>query len=205
MGFRDGVTRDVVESSLTDGTSLEPLLNEVEVKPGDVFFIRPGSVHALGAGITVLEPQRVRPFRRSVTYRFWDWNRRYDEKGEVDVNGRPRPLHIEEALAVTDWDGPRGEAFVRRCRRQPVVLVTTSSFTRLRVIDEPELFVEEWAAHTGTLVGVLCLAGQVELAAEGTPLTLHAGETAVIPAAVEETQAILDDARVMFCSVPTDA
>lgn len=66
-------------------------LNKVSVHSGDVFNIRPGLVHAIGAGITIYEVQQT----SDTTYRVFD----YDRKGS---DGKPRALHIERSLAVID-------------------------------------------------------------------------------------------------------
>lgn len=73
--------------------SIEASLNWVNVRPGDVYYIPSGMVHAIGAGIQIYEIQQS----SDVTYRFWDW-------GRVDKDGNPRQLHIEQSLAVTDTD-----------------------------------------------------------------------------------------------------
>lgn len=71
--------------------SIEASLNWVSVRPGDVYYIPSGMVHAIGAGIQIYEIQQS----SDVTYRFWDW-------GRVDANGNSRDLHIEQSLAVTN-------------------------------------------------------------------------------------------------------
>ena len=83
VGFLPGVTKANVERHVAAGWALEPLLNRVEVQSGDVFMIRPGVVHALGAGVTVLEPQRVRPGRRAVTYRIGTGTERSMSTGKI--------------------------------------------------------------------------------------------------------------------------
>jgi mannose-6-phosphate isomerase len=64
------------------GTLLE-VLNRIEPKPGDSFFVPAGTIHALGPGLTVVEVQEP----CDVTYRLYDY-------------GRDRPLHLDEALGV---------------------------------------------------------------------------------------------------------
>lgn len=76
---------DIVESG-----RLESALHWETVRPGDVFYIPNGMVHALGGGIQVYEIQQS----SDATYRFWDWNR-------VGKDGKPRELHTEKALDVT--------------------------------------------------------------------------------------------------------
>jgi mannose-6-phosphate isomerase len=206
LGFGDGVTKETVERHLTESWSLEPLLNRVAVQPGDVFFIRPGMVHALGAGVTVLEPQRVWPGRRAVTYRLWDWNRTFDERGEVSPLGKPRSLHVRESLSVTDWSaaGPK----LSSERSLPTGILTGPSQRASILIDEPELFVQEFVGTLseelparGTMLAVLCLVGQVELAWAHGVLSLRGGESCVVPAGTERARLALSDGRAFAVCV----
>lgn len=208
LGFRDGVDEARVRSCLETSGDMSELMNAVEVRPGEVYLLRPGLAHALGAGTTVLEPQRVWPGRKSITYRFWDWNRRYDDQGRVDANGKARPLHIREALEVTDWSGPRGAVLVEQCRREPQVIDESAGLRRVRLLDEPELWTERWTGTgtaplpaVGTLMAVLCLDGTIELASEGEPVRLVKGETAVVPA-VTNGVASLSDGDIALCCIP---
>lgn len=70
--------------------AIEAAMNWVSVRPGDVYYIPSGMVHAIGAGIQLYEIQQS----SDVTYRFWDWER-------VGKDGQPRPLHVRQALDVT--------------------------------------------------------------------------------------------------------
>ena len=89
-GFTRDITREEYETAIKDG-KLTDILNRVDVKRGDVFFIPAGTVHAIGAGILICEIQQ----NSNTTYRVYDYNRR-------DKNGNLRPLHVEKALAVSD-------------------------------------------------------------------------------------------------------
>ena len=80
-------TRDELREKVEQGRWSE-LLREVPVKKGDFFQIDPGCVHAIKGGTMILETQQS----SDVTYRFYDYGRL--------ENGRPRPLHIEQSLAV---------------------------------------------------------------------------------------------------------
>ena len=98
VGFKDTtITREQYIAAVNEDR-LPEILNRVEVKAGDVFFIPAGTVHALGKGIEVLEIQQT----SDITYRIYDWNR-------TDAEGRSRELHT--ALAVDAIDFSRdGEA-----------------------------------------------------------------------------------------------
>lgn len=69
------------------------LLNEVPIKKGDFFQIDPGTVHAIKGGTVVLETQQS----SDVTYRVYDYDRKQDD-------GTLRPLHMQQALDVIDFD-----------------------------------------------------------------------------------------------------
>ena len=92
-GFSHDIEKNVLAKSLQDGT-VEKYLQKIPVHRDDVFFIKPGTVHAIGAGALIAEIQES----SNLTYRLFDYNR-------VDKNGRKRELHIEKALAVVDTHG----------------------------------------------------------------------------------------------------
>ena len=77
---------------IVDGgaAEIEAALNWVDVRPGDVYYIPSGMVHAIGAGMQIYEIQQS----SDVTYRFWDW-------GRVGRDGKPRELHTQKALDVS--------------------------------------------------------------------------------------------------------
>ena len=91
--------------SIVESGQLEKYLHWVEAHPGDVFYIPSGTIHALGPGIQCYEIQQS----SDVTYRFWDWNR-------VGKDGRPRELHLRQALDVSKPEGtPETEAETETC------------------------------------------------------------------------------------------
>lgn len=89
LGTRPGCTREAFAAAVATGT-VEAELASFEPRPGDVLHVRPGTLHAIGAGLRLAEVQES----SDTTYRVWDW-------GRVEANGRPRALHVAEALAVT--------------------------------------------------------------------------------------------------------
>lgn len=93
LGFRRKYTKDEVRAALKAGTITE-LLAEMPVRAGDVFRIPPGVVHAIRGGITLLEIQEP----SDTTFRVFDYNR-------PGLDGRLRPLQLEQALAVAEF-GP---------------------------------------------------------------------------------------------------
>ncbi len=94
-GFYHDISREKLKKSLEDGT-VERYLQKVKVQKDDLFYIEPGTVHAIGAGTLVAEIQES----SNLTYRMYDY-------GRVDKNGRPRELHIAQALEVASRKGSR--------------------------------------------------------------------------------------------------
>ena len=125
LGLREGVTDKDIESTIAAEGDLSALLYFVPVQRGDFFVIDAGTAHAIGAGVTLLEPQRVLPGKRGLTYRYWDWNRKYDAEGRRDPAGQGRPLHLARALAVTNFAGPRERELLAQIHsRAPEVPLT---------------------------------------------------------------------------------
>jgi len=189
LGFREAVDRAAVERCIAAGEALDELLNRVPVVPGDAFIIAAGTPHAIGAGVTLIEPQIVSAGRCGITYRYWDWNRRYDAAGRLEPAGEPRQLHLQRSLAVTGWQSPRGAAFVATCRAKPERLVA-GPVERNLAIDWEHFAVEHWRGtgslsigEQGTMLAVTCVGGQLRVVGQTGALALRCGESGVIPAA----------------------
>lgn len=82
IGFREAVDSEAVRAAALDG-SIETMLAWHAAKPGDFIYVPAGTVHAIGAGLSLIEVQQS----SDTTYRLYDY-------------GRDRPLHLDEALAV---------------------------------------------------------------------------------------------------------
>jgi len=82
IGLREPCDSATLRAAALDG-SIEAMMDWHTVQPGDFFYIPAGTIHAIGAGVTVLEVQQ----NSDITYRLYDY-------------GRPRPLHLDEGLAV---------------------------------------------------------------------------------------------------------
>ena len=94
-GFNREVSKEEFERRIKDNT-LSEICNYVPVHKGDVFFIAAGTLHAIGAGILIAEVQQ----NSNTTYRVSDYGRR-------GADGKPRELHIEKALDVTERKRPQ--------------------------------------------------------------------------------------------------
>ena len=96
LGLQPGVTRESFRQAIADGTA-ERCLRPLEVRAGDAFFVPAGTAHTIGAGMVLCEVQE----HSDLTYRVFDYNR-------LQADGKPRPLHIRQALEVMNFGAQHG-------------------------------------------------------------------------------------------------
>jgi mannose-6-phosphate isomerase len=138
IGFVREVTPAEIAAAATDGT-IEALLAWHPARPGDLFYLPAGTVHAIGPGLSLVEVQQT----SETTFRLYDY-------------GRPRELHLERALAVA-CGSPYGAEHMRNIAGGQV-LVDGPHFRLDRVEGAPDA--ATLAAYPGALL-VLPLAGEV--------------------------------------------
>jgi mannose-6-phosphate isomerase len=97
LGFKRVITKEEFQRYITENT-LSDVVNEMPVKKGDVFFVKAGTLHAIGKGVIIAEIQQ----NSDLTFRVYDY-------GRVDNNGLQRKLHIEDALRVTELKPSTGD------------------------------------------------------------------------------------------------
>jgi mannose-6-phosphate isomerase len=99
LGLHPGTGPEELRHALETG-EVEGLVVQVPARPGTLLPVPPGTVHAIGAGILLAEVQQP----SDTTYRVYDW-------GRVGLDGRPRQLHVDQAVQSIHWDAaPRAEA-----------------------------------------------------------------------------------------------
>lgn len=91
-GLKKGITKEIFKDSIKNN-EVSKCLNYVDVKPGDIINIPAGTVHAIGDGILICEIQQS----SNLTYRIYDYDRK-------DKCGRKRPLHVDKALEVINFN-----------------------------------------------------------------------------------------------------
>ena len=113
LGFKENVKKEDIKHAILENLDLSHFMQFVPVHPLDYFDIPPGTPHAIGSGVTLLEPQRTLPNKSGKTYRLWDWNRAYDNSGNYDlVHGLPRELHVEASMKHIEPDKQAGREFL---------------------------------------------------------------------------------------------
>ncbi len=92
FGFSRRITQEEFLRRAADG-SICDVLNRVPVKKGDVFYIMPGTIHAISSGVLIAEIQQ----NSNTTFRVYDYNR-------VGSDGKTRPLHLDRAASVMNYE-----------------------------------------------------------------------------------------------------
>ena len=159
-GFRHTITPDEFAERIRNNT-LPEVLNAVPVHKGDVFFIPSGTLHAIRKGIVVAEIQQ----NSNVTYRIYDY-------GRLGADGKPRQLHIPQALDVTLREPPKAQDFHGH-------LAQCDYFT----VDAVEGGFEDVCDET-SFTSLLVLEGKGILTetATGESLPIHKGQSLFLPA-----------------------
>jgi mannose-6-phosphate isomerase len=161
VGFKQALSSQRLEDAARSG-EIETLLDWRPAKTGDVFFVPAGTVHAIGAGVTICEVQQ----NSDVTYRLYDY-------------GRPRELHLEHGVKVSQL-GPQHspvKPLTLAPGREELVVSDYFRIERLRV---PEAV--HFSAGAPYYMLLTCLRGSGKIdAAE-----FNAGETWLIPAHAKE-------------------
>lgn len=183
-GLAPGAGRRELEEALAAGT-VAGLLHAVPVARGDVVFVPAGTIHALGAGVRVVEFQQ----NSDLTFRVFDWNR-------LGLDGKARTLHVAEALAVARFDdaGPdlaaplaesgtaattSGFGGARGCRARRFVRHEALTLDALDAFERPVALDTEGARfHLLTVV-----AGEATIVARGGCVRRGPLDSALVPAA----------------------
>jgi len=175
-GLKRGFDRAALVREIARGTC-ELCLHSFVPRVGDCIFLPAGVVHAIGAGLVVAEIQQS----SDVTWRLFDWNR-------LGSDGRPRPLHVAEALdaidyAVGDISPVRPVATERsQCER----LVACDKFT----LDRWRLATPEWIDDRDRFHILTVLQGSVSVSGDACQRPLVLGDTILLPARRPATELI---------------
>ena len=175
-GVKEPMTREELKNAVEENTLLDKL-KRIPVKKGDVFFITPGTLHAIGAGILIAEIQQS----SNVTYRVYDY-------GRSDDNGKLRELHIDKAIEVARLE-PEDAS-----RSYPAIHLSAGEYARttVRLLADCEYFTVTLTEldDSGFDINVdetsfrhmLVIEGSAELIREGISYHMKKGSSWFVPA-----------------------
>ncbi len=187
-GFNREIPKEEFEARIKDNT-LDEVCNYVPVSKGDVFFIGAGTLHAIGNGILIAEVQQ----NSNTTYRVSDY-------GRLGADGKPRPLHIEKAVEVTER-GPAAVAYGN------VGAVEATDFGSIRALAECDFFKVKLLNLSGkteisekdSFTSLLILSGEASLKFGDDELKVQKGDSIFIPAGLKVE--LSGDTQILFSQV----
>ncbi len=191
-GLKPGVDEAALRAALGRGTVAD-CLHSFEPAPGDCLFLPAGTVHAVGGGVLLAEVQQT----SDATFRLHDW-------GRLDTDGRPRALHVEQALASIDWSA--GPVRPVKCRMHSAEgTAPNGQASRHEAASAQRLvrcayfhldYIEgscPWELDGGGRLRVLlALRGRGRLVAGKGELPLAPGETVLVPASAGCVEVVPD-------------
>lgn len=170
LGFKEKISKECFEQAIRTDT-LTDYVCKVPVKKGDFFFIEAGTLHAICKGILLAEVQQ----NSDTTYRIYDY-------GRMGLDGKPRELHVADAVNVT-----RLEKYENPCKPtivgQKTQLVSCPFFTEY--VFETHGGMTD-SADDDSFVSLLILDGEGKLKCKGYLLDIKKGDSVFLPAGCGE-------------------
>ena len=175
-GLQHDCTEQELRQAIADGTLMNHL-QQVPIRKDDLFFIRAGTIHAIGAGALVAEIQE----NSNLTYRLYDYDR-------VGKDGQKRELHIDKALQVANLQSsaePRQPLRVLKYRQG----VASELLTRCKYFEVYRMLVNSerrqqvhYRADEVSFRVLLCVDGCGTIRFDGGEITFYKGDCIFVPA-----------------------
>lgn len=186
LGVKSGTTKHAFKQAILDG-QLEPFLHTLPVKAGDHVCVPAGSLHAIMDGLIIAEIQQ----NSDTTYRVYDWNR-------VGADGRPRPLHIDKALDVINFEQVEPKVVA------PKLIEECSGIRRSLLCRNQYFMTERVEMAAGSVFEGHCSGESLEIwgvfqgAVQLNNVYLDAVQFALLPAAMGEFNVMADDSAMLL-------
>lgn len=182
-GLKKGVTKKRFAEAIVKG-GVADMLEKVSVKAGQCHFLPAGTPHSIGAGILLAEIQTP----SDTTYRVFDWHR-------VDETGKPRRLHVEEAMESIHFEASGDNLSVTTVGR----LVDYEHFKMDKGRQARDCEVLLWY---GKMKAMIILTGMGKIVArDETAVEFRAGDTLLIPAVYEGVMRFAGDTEYLTVTV----
>lgn len=173
IGFNQPITKEKYLENLKLGKILD-ILNFEKPKKGDSYFIKPGTVHAIGAGCLIAEIQQT----SDVTYRIYDWDR-------VDDKGSSRELHTDLAVEAIGYHyESNGKCNYESKINKSINIVTCEYFTTNILQVKGEL-VKDYS-ELDSFVILMCVDGEGKIIVNKNKEVIKKGETILITKQTDE-------------------
>lgn len=172
-GFAKPTTKELFNKALENGT-LAGLLNIESPEKGDVFFTPAGRIHAIGAGITLVEIQQT----SDITYRLFDWNRK-------SQNGESREMHAELAVDAIDYSATGKNKIRKELNQDKTQNLVSCKYFITNIIQFSSLIRKDYNIIDSFVV-YICLDGEFLIHWDKGAEIVKKGETVLLPAMISD-------------------
>ncbi|WP_394420818.1 type I phosphomannose isomerase catalytic subunit [Tenacibaculum mesophilum] len=180
IGFKENYNKEEYVYHLNNKTLLS-ILNVDKVSKGDVYFVPPGRVHAIGAGLLIAEIQQT----SDITYRIYDWDRK-------DIDGNYRELHTEKALEAIDFSAKSSYKTTYKKQKNIANKVVTCPYFTTNILPV-EGKKEIDLSKKDCFVIYMCVEGEVTFFYESQQEVVRKGETILVPACIDKVEILSEN------------
>ena len=188
LGFNKNINADEFLENLNNNT-VETILNKVNVKRGDAFFIEAGTVHSIGAGILLAEIQQT----SDITYRIYDFDR-------VDDKGNKRELHTNLALEAIDFSLGKTSQLNFVENENCINKISHNKYFKVNSIVVTENTILDYS-QTDSFIIFICVEGKAVIKIDNNEEEISFGETVLIPATVYALEIISKKCKILEISI----
>jgi len=173
VGFKEDIDKHTYLDHMVKKSLLD-ILNVDKVKKGDVYFIPTGRVHAIGAGVLLVEIQQT----SDITYRVYDWDRQ-------DEYGNYRDLHTADALEAIDYKAEKEykTSYEKPLNKTSNIVDCKYFTTNIIPIMAKKIKIDH--SDKDSFVIYMCVHGRVEFVCNKEVTIVEKGETVIIPATLK--------------------
>jgi len=169
VGFKENSNADEYVSNLKNKSLLE-ILDQRNVKKGDVFMLETGTVHAIGAGMIVAEIQQT----SDITYRIYDFDRK-------DADGNERELHIDLALDAINYNKVDAQRDYKKEENKTNKIIDCKYFTTNFIPLNGKV---SFKKSTESFTVYMCIDGNFSIIVNNEIFKYKKGDTILIPAQI---------------------
>lgn len=177
-GFCEKINRNQYLEAFSNGRLLD-ILQRVDVERGQCFYLPPGRVHSIGRGILLLEIQQS----SDVTYRIYDFDR-------VDAStGKPRALHVEQALETMNFDDDTPATMSYKTIENEIsTMVHCPFFSTDMIYATSRMMINNDGGES--FVVLSCVEGTYTLSCDGYSRDFVVGDCVLVPACIDKIEII---------------
>ena len=184
-GFKQELSKEEYSKRVEENTLVEALADH-KVKKGEVYYIPSGRVHAICAGVLLAEVQQT----SDITYRIYDYDR-------PDINGEKRELHTELALDANDYSVQDCYRTIYQEEPNDSAKIIDTPYFKTNIIALDHSIQKDYSTRDSFVIYV-CVEGSVVVDyGESETITLQMGESALIPASLNQIKLNTSSARLL--------